>query len=101
MITTQGRSDSRRMSAMINSLSVISLFPGRVARPESTHIIRRAASMEMDLGVARQALEKGIAFVGRTGLVVEELKRGYVRCRMPYAGNGNHIGTMYAGALFT
>ncbi|MDR3417888.1 MAG: YiiD C-terminal domain-containing protein [Nevskia sp.] len=55
----------------------------------------------MDLEIARKALETGIKFVANSGLKVEELRRGYVRCRMPFDGNGNHIGTMYAGSLFT
>ena len=55
----------------------------------------------MDLNAARQALEHSIRFVANTGLKVVELRRGYVKCRMPFAGNENHIGTMYAGALFT
>jgi thioesterase domain-containing protein len=55
----------------------------------------------MDVSPAIQVLENGIAFVQRCGLKVEELRRGYVRCCMPLQGNVNHIGTMYAGALFT
>jgi thioesterase domain-containing protein len=55
----------------------------------------------MDLSVAKQALETGIPFVKNSGLQVVELRRGYVKCRMPFANNGNHIGIMYAGALFT
>lgn len=51
--------------------------------------------------VNRQLLEKGIGFVRRTGLRVQELSRGRARLRMPIRGNRNHIGTMYAGALFT
>ena len=50
---------------------------------------------------AKKLLEQGIAFVKNAGLVVEHLQPGLVRCRMPFTGNGNHIGTMYAGALFT
>ncbi len=50
---------------------------------------------------AKRLLEQGIAFVRNAGLQVEHLARGEVRCRMPFKGNGNHIGTMYAGALFT
>ena len=50
---------------------------------------------------AKKLLEEGIAFVRNAGLVVEHLAVGEVRCRMPFKGNGNHIGTMYAGALFT
>jgi acyl-coenzyme A thioesterase PaaI-like protein len=55
----------------------------------------------VDLNVAKSALETGIKFVANSGLKVLELRRGYVKCLMPFAGNGNHIGTMYAGALFT
>src|SRR5512140_3154172 len=55
----------------------------------------------MDLEIAKKALESGIGFVANCGLKVVELRRGYVKCMMPFAGNGNHIGTMYAGALFT
>ena len=50
---------------------------------------------------AKRLLEQGIGFVKNAGLVVEHLAPGHVRCRMPFKGNGNHIGTMYAGALFT
>lgn len=42
-----------------------------------------------------------IPFVRRSGVRVESLERGRVVCRMPIKGNVNHIGTMYAGALFT
>lgn len=55
----------------------------------------------MDAKAAVQLLETGIGFVQRTGLKVDLLERGRVRCRVPFAGNGNHIGTLYAGALFT
>jgi acyl-coenzyme A thioesterase PaaI-like protein len=30
-----------------------------------------------------------------------ELQPGYVKSKTPFDGNGNHIGTMYAGVLFT
>lgn len=49
----------------------------------------------------RLMLERGIGFIRRTGLRVEELSRGRVRLRMPLRQNRNHIGTMYAGALYT
>ena len=55
----------------------------------------------MDLTQAKKMLEGGIKFVERSGLKVVELRRGTVQCLMPFASNGNHIGTMYAGALFT
>ncbi|MFH0998523.1 MAG: YiiD C-terminal domain-containing protein [Pseudomonadota bacterium] len=46
-------------------------------------------------------IEKKIAFVQRMGLKVQEMKPRYVRLSVPLEGNENHIGTMYAGALFT
>ncbi|MCL6690715.1 DUF4442 domain-containing protein [Pseudomonas sp. R3.Fl] len=49
----------------------------------------------------RQMTEEHIAFVKRTGLKAEILERGHVRLRMPLKGNENHLGTMYAAALFT
>ena len=55
----------------------------------------------MDLELAKKMLESGIKFVANSGLRVVDLRRGYVKCLMPFAGNANHIGTMYAGALFT
>ena len=52
----------------------------------------------MDL---KLAIEKGIPFAGRTEVEVLELEPGYVKMRMPLEPNINHVGTMYAGALFT
>lgn len=39
--------------------------------------------------------------VKRTGLTVVELKNRYTKLCMPLEGNGNHVGIMYAGSLFT
>ena len=49
----------------------------------------------------REYLETGIEFVRRTGVRVMELAPGRVKLCMPLSGNENHIGTLYAGALFT
>lgn len=57
--------------------------------------------MTMPLELVRQLTEEQITFVQRSGLKAEALEPGYVRLRMPLAGNQNHIGSMYAGALFT
>jgi len=46
-------------------------------------------------------VEKKVPFVERMGLRVLALRRGYVKLSAPYEGNENHIGTLYAGALFT
>ncbi|MEQ8842131.1 MAG: PaaI family thioesterase [Acidimicrobiales bacterium] len=44
---------------------------------------------------------KTIPFLERTKIVVEHAERGHVRLRMPFEPNVNHVGMMYAGALFT
>ncbi len=57
--------------------------------------------MALSLPDIRQLLKAMIPFVGRTGLEVLEARPGFSSCRMPLEGNGNHLGTMYAGAIFT
>jgi thioesterase domain-containing protein len=57
--------------------------------------------MSMPLELVRQLTEEQIAFVKRSGLKAEVLEPGRVSLLMPLAGNQNHIGSMYAGALFT
>jgi len=46
-------------------------------------------------------IEKPFDFVERMGLRVIELEPRSVKLSVPLQGNENHIGTMYAGALFT
>jgi acyl-coenzyme A thioesterase PaaI-like protein len=57
--------------------------------------------MPMPSELVRQLTEEQILFVKRSGLKTEACEPGFVRLRMPIEGNKNHIGTMYAGALFT
>lgn len=57
--------------------------------------------MPLPIELVRQLTEEQIAFVRRSGLKAEILEPGHVRLRMPFEGNQNHIGTLYAGALFT
>lgn len=57
--------------------------------------------MPLPVELARQLTEEQIAFVRRCGLKAEVLEPGFVRLCMPLEGNRNHIGSMYAGALFT
>src|SRR5688572_30722429 len=45
-------------------------------------------------------LEQMIPRAHEMGVEVVELRRGYAEARVPIEGNGNHIGTMYAGVLF-
>lgn len=46
-------------------------------------------------------IEQGIPFAARTCVKVLAMERGYVKLMMPLEPNINHVGTMYAGALFT
>lgn len=48
-----------------------------------------------------RAAEQSFPFITRTGIRVQDLDRGYCRLSMPLGPNVNHVGTMYAGALFT
>ena len=57
--------------------------------------------MPLPIELVRQLTEEQIAFVQRSGLKADVLEVGHVRLRMPLTGNQNHIGSMYAGALFT
>lgn len=57
--------------------------------------------MPLPVEMARLFTEEKIDFVKRSGLKAELLEPGRVRLRMPLQSNQNHIGSMYAGALFT
>ncbi len=46
-------------------------------------------------------MKDSFPFVERAGLEVLDVGRGSCRLKMPIEGNGNHVGIMYAGALFT
>ena len=57
--------------------------------------------MDQHLEKIKTLVETVIPFVARTGLRCLDLRPGYVKLEMPFEGNENHVGTMYAGALFT
>ncbi|MEI2717965.1 MAG: YiiD C-terminal domain-containing protein [Candidatus Nanopelagicales bacterium] len=50
---------------------------------------------------ATAVVHQSIPFLQRMGLEVLAIERGYVKLRVPADINGNHVGTMYAGALFS
>ena len=56
---------------------------------------------DAQLEALREGMSAPFPFVQRTGFEVLELRPGACRARMPLAPNVNHIGTMYAGALYT
>lgn len=45
--------------------------------------------------------QNGIEGIRRTGLKILEFRSRYVKIMMPIQGNGNHVGIMYAGSLFS
>ncbi|GAA4425871.1 PaaI family thioesterase [Actinokineospora soli] len=47
------------------------------------------------------ALEHLVPQAHRMGVRAVEVAPGRVVCRVPLEGNGNHLGTIYAGVLFT
>lgn len=49
----------------------------------------------------RASSEKAFPFIERCGVKTLAALPGYCHMRMPIESNRNHIGTMYAGALFT
>jgi len=57
--------------------------------------------MSLSFEQMKNFVEKPFAFVERIGLKALVLERGRVRLAVPLEGNVNHIGSMYAGALFT
>jgi thioesterase domain-containing protein len=57
--------------------------------------------MDIPLETMKEMIENRVEFIKRIGLKVIDLERGRVKLMAPLKGNENHIGTMYAGALFT
>lgn len=47
------------------------------------------------------ALEQLIPRAFQMGVRFVEMRPGYVRAELPFEGNGNHFGTVYAGVIFT
>ena len=57
--------------------------------------------MKLKTEMMKSFIEKPFDFVERMGLRVIELEPRSVKLSVPLQGNENHIGTMYAGSLFT
>lgn len=57
--------------------------------------------MNSDFESVKLAVEEKLAFVKRCGLRLISAENGQVTCEMPAKGNENHLGAMYAGAMFT
>ncbi len=57
--------------------------------------------MSLSADVVKELIEKKMVFLERMNLKALELRPGYVKLLAPLAGNENHIGGVYAGAMFT
>ena len=53
------------------------------------------------LDMANAGLEQLVPRAHQMGVRFVELRSGYVRAELPFEGNGNHFGTVYAGVIFT
>ncbi len=51
--------------------------------------------------IINAALEQLIPVAHAMGVEFVELRPGYVRAEVPFEGNGNHFGVIYAGVIFT
>jgi acyl-coenzyme A thioesterase PaaI-like protein len=51
--------------------------------------------------VAADFCVNSIEGIRRTGIKMLEMRDRYAKLLMPIEGNGNHVGMMYAGSLFT
>jgi thioesterase domain-containing protein len=50
---------------------------------------------------SKTALLKSIPILQHMGISVDAVSRGYVKLRLPFAPNINHVGMIYAGSLFS
>jgi thioesterase domain-containing protein len=57
--------------------------------------------MGIDVDKLTEATWKIMPFCERTGVRILEAERGHVKLLMPLEPNVNHVGIMYAGAMFT
>lgn len=58
-------------------------------------------AQSFDFETIKKMTTKSIPFAERSGIELIEFERGRAKLKMPLEPNKNHIGTMYAGALFT
>ncbi len=57
--------------------------------------------MSLPTDVIKELVQNKVAFVARMNLKVLDLEPGHVKLWAPLQGNENHVGSIYAGALFT
>lgn len=55
----------------------------------------------VDVDAMNAALRQTVPRAYEMGVRFAEMRPGYVRAEVPFEGNGNHFGVMYAGVIFT
>ena len=58
-------------------------------------------SQEELLAMANGGIEMAVPVVWNMGVRFTEVRPGFVSAEVPFEGNGNHFGAMYAGVLAT
>lgn len=88
---------------MIDTLSRVSVSALGAARRVGlpADAMQQLYEQRLQPQVIKTLSTRAIPFVRRSGVRILTLTPGHVVCEMPLKGNVNHIGTMYAGALFT
>lgn len=65
----------------------------------------KVATMQMtqkfELKTLQKLITEAIPLAFNAKIEVMEFERGYVKLKLPYEPNKNHLETMYAGALYT
>ena len=59
------------------------------------------AAADDPASVLNASLEQLIPVAHRMGVRFTELRPGFVQATVPFEGNGNHFGVIYAGVIFT
>ena len=59
------------------------------------------ALQEFDIAIVNSMVQTAIPMARASQCEVLEFSRGHCVMKMPFEPNKNHVGTMYAGALFT
>jgi len=58
--------------------------------------IKKGALKVLNFGIGQS-----VPFASRNGFRVVDMNKGYIKALIPFKGNKNHFGGMYAGAIFT
>ncbi len=60
-----------------------------------------APAADDPVGMMNAALKQLIPVAADMGVTFTDMRPGFVRAEVPFEGNGNHFGVVYAGVIFT